>query len=87
MWVLFKLPINILYEEATKTCFETAREHYLLTKYGENEIIIICSDNDLDYIINKKVNLLSYIEFKVNQITMNSPSSKYENFYKKSYEQ
>lgn len=43
--------------------------------------------NDLDYIIDKKVNLLSYIEFKVNQITMNSPSSKYENFYKKSYEQ
>lgn len=81
-----KLGIIFARKEATKTCFETAREHYLLTKGGENKIIITCSDNDLDYIIDKKVNLLSYIEFKVNQITMNSPSSKYEDFYKKSYE-
>lgn len=38
------------------------------------------SDTDLDYIIDKEVNLLQYLEYKILQITSNSPTATYEMF-------
>lgn len=67
--------------EATSTCFEIAREHYL-TSYERRrqKIVITCSDLDLEYIIDKRVNLLKYLEFKIMQVTTNSPKITYEMF-------
>ena len=47
---------------------------------SKQQIIITCCDNDLEYIIDKQVNLLEYLEFKVFQITTNSPKATYEMF-------
>lgn len=70
-------------QNATKTCFNISREHYLLNRNSKKQqIIISCCDDDLKYIIDKKVNLLQYIEFKIFQITSNSPSSTFEMFCK-----
>jgi hypothetical protein len=67
--------------DATEPCFNIAREHYL--KHSESrrqQIIITCSDKDLKYLIDKKVNLLKYMEYKMFQVTSNSPNSTYEMF-------
>lgn len=67
--------------DATDPCFTIAREHYLVSRGADKEqIVITCSDTDLNYLIDKKVNLLKYLEYKIFQITSNSPSSKYEDF-------
>lgn len=69
--------------DATSTCFTIAREHYL--KHSESrrqQIIITCSDEDLKYLIDKKVNLLKYIEYKIFQVTSGSMNAKYEMFAK-----
>lgn len=68
-------------KDATSTCFSTSREHYLLHKNSSNrKVIITCCDIDLDYIIDKRVNLLEYLHFKVMQITANTPKSTFEMF-------
>ena len=68
-------------KDATNPCFVISREHYL-TKMNspQQQIIITCSDDDLEYIIDKRVNLLRYLEFKIFQITSNSPQSTFEIF-------
>lgn len=72
-------------KDATKTCFIIAREYYLSTmNTNKKRIIFTCSDDDLNYIIDKKVNLLTYISFKIFQITSNSPTSTFEKFSEKS---
>lgn len=66
---------------ATSTCFSISREHYLANRsLRRQQIIITCSDTDLNYLIDKKVNLLEYIEFKIFQVTSNSPNSTFEMF-------
>lgn len=68
-------------EDATSTCFTISREHYLTKKdSSKQQIIITCCDQDLEYIIDKRVNLLRYLEFKIFQITSGSPKSTYESF-------
>lgn len=68
-------------KDATKTCFTISREHFLATMRSEAEkIIITCYDKDLEYIIDKRVNLLHYLEYKIFQVTHNSPNSTYEMF-------
>lgn len=67
--------------DATSTCFTISREHYLTYKNSSaQKIIITCSDTDLTYLIDKKVNLLKYLEYKIFQVTANSPSSTFEMF-------
>lgn len=67
--------------DATNPCFTIAREHYLVSKgTNKEQIVITCSDRDLEYLIDKKVNILKYLEYKVFQITSNSPNSEYEDF-------
>ena len=70
--------------DATSPCFMISREHYLTKKYSlKQQIIVTCCDDDLDYIIDKRVNLLQYIEYKIFQITSNSPTSTFEMFCKR----
>lgn len=65
-------------KNATETCFEISREHYLTTRNSNRkQIIITLSDDDLGIIIDKKVNLLEYLDFKIFQVTANSPKSKF----------
>ncbi|MDE5781493.1 MAG: hypothetical protein K2I03_08455 [Lachnospiraceae bacterium] len=74
-------------KDATSTCFTISREHYLTKKYSpQQQIIVTCCDDDLDYIIDKRVNLLQYIEYKIFQITSNSPTATFEMFCKKTSE-
>lgn len=68
-------------EEATSTCFTIAREHYL--KHSESrrqQIIITFSNEDLSYLIDKRVNLLEYLDYKIFQVTSGSLTAKYEMF-------
>lgn len=68
-------------KDATGTCFGIAREHYLKHMDSQKQqIIITCYDKDLEYLIDKRVNLLKYLEYKFFQITANSPHSTYEMF-------
>lgn len=70
-------------KDATKPCFEISRDHYLINKRScKQQIIITCCDDDLEYIIDKRVNLLEYLEYKIFQITSNSPTATYEMFMK-----
>lgn len=72
-------------KDATKTCFAISREHYLINKNSsKQQIIITCCDKDLDYIIDKRVNLLKYLEYKIYQITINSSSMSFE-MYEESF--
>ena len=70
-------------KNATGPCFTISREHYL--KHSESrrqQIIITCSDDDLEYLIDKRVNLLEYMEYKILQVTANTPNATYEMFVK-----
>ena len=71
-------------KDAASTCFTIAREHYLAHKNSaQQQIIITCSDIDLRYLIDNKVNLLQYLEYKIFQITSNAPTATYEMFLNK----
>ena len=68
-------------KDATSPCFAISREHYLIKKETiKQQIVVTCYDKDLEYIIDKRVNLLHYLEYKIFQITNNSPDSTYEMF-------
>jgi hypothetical protein len=72
--------------DATKTCYSIAREHYLLNlKSRKQQIIITFSNNDLKYLVDKRVNLLEYLEFKIFQVTNDSPNAVYEMFEKNDF--
>lgn len=74
-------------KDARSTCFSISREHYLTHRNSNRQqIIITFSDNDLDYLIDKKVNLLEYIEFKIFQVTTGSLNSTFEMFSKRGEE-
>ena len=76
-----QLGVIIAREKATKPCFQISREHYLRKKESpKKQIVITLCDLDLDQIIDNKVNLLSYLDYKILQITTNSPNSTYDMF-------
>ena len=76
-----KLGIVFGRREATNPCFTISREHYLVSKSTpKTQIVITCSDKDLNYLIDEKVNLLRYLQYKIFQITSNCPSCRYEDF-------
>ena len=71
-------------KKATSPCFTIAREHYLTNKNStQQQIIITCADDDLEYLIEHRVNLLRYLEYKIFQITANAPDTTYEMFLDK----
>lgn len=76
-----QLGLIIARKEAAKTCFQISREHYLRKKESsKKQLVITLYDYDLKQIIDNRVNLLSYLDFKIMQLTTNSPNSKYEMF-------
>ncbi len=57
--------------DATSTCYKISKEHYLLHKNsGRHQIIITFCDDDLDNLIDKRINLLKYLESKILGITL-----------------
>lgn len=73
-------------KDATKTCYSIAREHYLLNLNScKQQIIITFSDNDLEYLIDKRINLLEYLEFKIFQVTSGSSNAVYEMYEKNDF--
>lgn len=70
-------------KDATEPCFKIAREHYLTTRgLNQKQIVLTMSDDDLKLIIDQKVNLLEYLDFKIFQVTANAPNSKFTMFKK-----
>lgn len=67
--------------DATAPCHVIAREHYLVNRESRRQkIIITCSDMDLNKIIDERVNLLQYLEFKIMQVTAGTTTSTFEMF-------
>lgn len=65
--------------EATSTCFNISREHYLKHCSGKkHQIILTFSDTDLNYLIDEKVNLLEYLEYKIFQVTSDSKNTTFK---------
>ena len=76
-----QLGIVIGRKDATEPCFIISREHYLKNMGSrKQQIIITFSDDDMKKLIDDKVNLLEYLEYKIFQVTANSPDSTYEMF-------
>lgn len=71
-----KLGIVLGRKEATAPCFQIAHDHYL----KNDKVVITMCDTDLNTIIDDRVNLLKYLEFKVTQVTTNSPRSTFSMF-------
>ena len=70
-------------KDATDTCFTISERHYL-KNLPQKQIIVTCCDDDLDYIIDRKVNLLQYIEYKIFQITNSRSNVTFDMFCKES---
>lgn len=67
--------------DATSTCFNISREHYIKNSdKPKQKIIITCSDKDLEYLVDQRVNLLKYLEYKILQVTADSPTCTFEMF-------
>ena len=76
-----KLGILLTRRKAASTCNKTAYQHYLTKKYAPKQEIIICMDDtDLEYIIEKRVNLLDYLNYKISKFTSNSNNMTWEAF-------
>lgn len=68
-------------KNATGPCFTISREHYIKNSDSRRQqIIITCSDDDLKYLIDRRVNLLEYMEYKILQVTANTLNATYEMF-------
>ena len=76
-----KLGILFARGRVAATCNKTAYMHYLTKKFAPKQEIIICmDDNDLNYIIDKRVNLLEYLNYKICKFTSNSNNMTWEMF-------
>lgn len=76
-----KLGIVCARKKATKTYFDIAHNTYLRTTYApKREYLISMDDSDLEYLIEQRVNLLEYLDFKVMKMTMKSPTMTWESF-------
>lgn len=68
-------------KDATIPCFTISREHYLKhSSQRRQQIIITCSNDDLKRLIDDKINLLEYLEYKILQVTANCPNATFEMF-------
>lgn len=69
--------------EPSKEDRELAYHQYLINKdKKQQKILISMADKDLKYVIDKKVNLLHYIDFKIMELTINGKNMDYEWFSK-----
>lgn len=66
---------------ASKEDLEVSYQNYLLHKNSnQQKVLISLSDEDLSIIIDKKINLLEYLGYKVDMLTMNAKNASYEMF-------
>lgn len=71
-------------KKATNACRKKARDHFLTKTYAPKKEVVICMDDrDLTYILDKKVNLLKYLNFKIFQVVNNSYNTEWEDFKNK----
>lgn len=65
----------------SKEDINIARENYLTCRNTNHQkFLLSISNDDLEALIDKKVNLLKYISFKVDMLTMNAKNGTYEMF-------
>ncbi|RHR20939.1 hypothetical protein DWX43_25200 [Clostridium sp. AF19-22AC] len=61
-----------------------AYNNYLICKgSGKQKLLLSLSDNDFNILVDKRVNLLEYLSFKMDMLTMNAKNATYEMFKKK----
>lgn len=61
-----------------------AHDNFLLNKNGNHQKILLSfSEEDLNALINKKVNLLKYMSYKMDMLTMNAKNGTYDMFESK----
>lgn len=59
-----------------------AHDNFLLNKNSNcQKILLSFSDEDLDLLIDEKINLLKYMSYKMDMLTMNAKSIDYKKFY------
>lgn len=76
-----KIGIVVARKAPASTCDIIAREHYLETKRTNKvEYLLSMHKDDLKYLIDDRVNLLEYLEFKINKLTLNSNTFTWQKF-------
>lgn len=67
--------------KASKEDMIIAHEKFLLNKNANyQKILLSFSDDDLEQLIDKKINLLKYMNYKMDMLTMNAKNTSYEMF-------
>lgn len=76
-----KVGIVFARKSASKTYFDIAHDIYLKTTYAPKKEYLLCmGDSDLKYLIDDRINLLEYLDFKIFTITANSRTATWEQF-------
>lgn len=79
-----KLGIILSRGSASKEDISIAYNNYLLNKNTEHpKVMLSFSDGDLEALIDKRINLLEYLSFKMDIFTMNAKNATLEMFEKK----
>ena len=79
-----KLGIVLSRGKASAEDISIAYNNYLINKnMKQPKIMLSLSDTDLDALIDKKVNLLDYLSFKKDILTMNAKNATFEMFEEK----
>lgn len=74
-----KVGIVFSRKPAASTYFSIAHDAYLTTKNTQKtEYLLAMDDRDLKYLIDDRVNLLEYLDFKISSLTQNSRTATWE---------
>ena len=78
-----KVGIVFARKPAAKTCLDIAYNTYLRTTYASKREYLLCMDDtDLKYLVDDRVNLLEYLDFKIMKLTTDSRNAMWELFVK-----
>lgn len=78
-----KVGIVFARRAVAKTCLDIAHNTYLRTTYAHKREYLLCmDDSDLKYLIEDRVNLLGYLDFKIFKMTTDSRTATWELFNK-----
>lgn len=67
--------------EASEEDIRIAHDNYLLSKSTvQQKIMLSLSEHDLEALIDKRINLLEYLSFKKDVLTMNAKNATFEMF-------
>lgn len=76
-----KVGIVFARKTAAKTCLNIAHNTYLRTTYAPKREYLLCMDDtDLKYLVDDRVNLLEYLDFKIMKMTTDSRTATWESF-------